>query len=88
MRESVEVFQKDFLEGWGGFGFGKSVLKIKILLVLITWSLWLWSRGSSGGHKITVLIWPVCFNKSPSALDTSNIIRKKIKRPILVLKIY
>ena len=88
MRESVEVFQEGFLEGSGGVGFGGSVLKIKILLVLITWSLWLWSRWSSGGHKITVLIWPACFNKGLSALDTSNIIRKKIKRPILVLKIY
>ena len=38
-----------------------------------------------GGHKITVLIWFVCFSKSLSALDVWKVIRKKIKKAVFVL---
>ena len=38
-----------------------------------------------GSHKITVLIWPVCFSKGISVLDVWE---KKFKRVIFVLKIY
>ena len=41
-----------------------------------------------GGHKVTVLIWPVSFSKGLSALDVWKVIRKKIKRAIFAIKTY
>ena len=58
----------------------RSALKINILILPVSWLL------QNGGHKFTILIWPVFFNKCLSALDVWKVIRKIQKR--FFFKIY